>query len=168
LRIAAIADTPKVMTEGNWRLGVFVDDRATDDQAEKLIAVFTGRLGGPMAGIAPLVGEMCLGKCRSPLGFLLGAWRDGRRGAPRMGVRHGAWCVGCRWALMASLFALGLMSLVWMAFVLGLIAVEKVLPWRRVARYGTGAVLLVLGVLMLAAPDAIPALTIPGWMSEMG
>jgi hypothetical protein len=109
LRIAAIADTPKVMTEGNWRLGVFVDDRATDDQAEKLIAVFTGRLGGPMAGIAPLVGEMCLGKCRSPLGFLLGAWRDGRRGALRMGVRHGAWCVGCCWpALMASLFALGL------------------------------------------------------------
>jgi predicted metal-binding membrane protein len=49
------------------------------------------------------------------------------------------------------------MSLVWMAFVLGLIAVEKVLPWRRVGTYGTGAVLLVLGVLMLAAPDAIPA-----------
>jgi hypothetical protein len=58
LRIAAIADTPKVMTEGNWRLGVFVDENATDDQADKLVKVFTGQLGGPMAGIAPLVGEM--------------------------------------------------------------------------------------------------------------
>ena len=51
--------------------------------------------------------DVCLGKCRSPLGFLLGAWRDGRAGALRMGAEHGAWCVGCCWALMASLFALG-------------------------------------------------------------
>jgi len=58
LKIAAIADTPKVMTEGNWRLGVFVDENATDEQADKLVKVFTGQLGGPMAGIAPLVGEM--------------------------------------------------------------------------------------------------------------
>jgi hypothetical protein len=57
-RVAAIADTPKVMTEGNWRLGVFVDDDASDDQFEKLVQVFTGQLGGPMAGLAPLVGEM--------------------------------------------------------------------------------------------------------------
>jgi predicted metal-binding membrane protein len=105
--------------------------------------------------------DVCLGKCRSPLGFLLGSWRDGRRGAVRMGAGHGAWCVGCCWALMASLFALGLMSLGWMAFIAALIAVEKTLPWRRVATYGTAAVLLCLGVLMLAAPDAIPGLTIP-------
>ena len=58
LTIAAIADTPKVMTEGNWRLGVFVDENATDEQADKLVKVFTGQLGGPMAGLAPLVGEM--------------------------------------------------------------------------------------------------------------
>jgi hypothetical protein len=58
LKVAAIADTPKVMTEGNWRLGVFVDDQATDEQAEKLVQVFSGQLGGPMAGLAPLVGEM--------------------------------------------------------------------------------------------------------------
>ena len=58
LKIAAIADTPKVMTEGNWRLGVFVDENATDEQADKLVKVFTGQLGGPMAGISPLVGEM--------------------------------------------------------------------------------------------------------------
>jgi hypothetical protein len=58
LKIAAIADTPKVMTEGNWRLGVFVDEKANDEQADKLVKVFTGQLGGPMAGLAPLVGEM--------------------------------------------------------------------------------------------------------------
>ena len=58
LKVVAIADTPKVMTEGNWRLGVFVDDQATEEQAEKLVQVFSGQLGGPMAALAPLVGEM--------------------------------------------------------------------------------------------------------------
>src|SRR5207302_2854465 len=59
--------------------------------------------------------DVCLAKCRSPLGFLLGAWRDGWSGAFQMGARHGAWCVGCCWALTVSLFALGVMSIVWMA-----------------------------------------------------
>jgi hypothetical protein len=58
LKVAAIADTPKVMTDGNWRLGMFVDERATDEQAEKLTQVFGGQLGGPMAALAPLIGEM--------------------------------------------------------------------------------------------------------------
>jgi hypothetical protein len=58
LKVAAIADTPKVMTEGNWRLGLFVDEQASEEQAEKLVQVFTGQLGGPMAGLAPLVGEV--------------------------------------------------------------------------------------------------------------
>ena len=57
-KVVMIADTPKVMTEGNWRLGVFVDDKASDEQFEKLIQVFSGQLGGPMAGLAPLVGEI--------------------------------------------------------------------------------------------------------------
>jgi predicted metal-binding membrane protein len=105
--------------------------------------------------------NVCLDKCRSPLGFLLGSWRDGPAGGLQMGARHGAWCVGCCWALMASLFALGAMSVPWMAFVAGLIAVEKLLPWRRVAVYGTAAILLALGLLLLIAPDAVPALTVP-------
>jgi hypothetical protein len=58
LKVALIADTPKVMTEGNWRVGVFIDDQATDEQAEKLGAVFSGQLGGPMGALGPLVGEM--------------------------------------------------------------------------------------------------------------
>ena len=105
--------------------------------------------------------DVCLGKCRSPLGVLLGSWRDGWSGAVRMGAKNGAWCVGCCWALMASLFALGIMSVVWMAVVAGLIAFEKTIPWRRVASYGTAAVLLVLALLLLTAPGAIPGLTTP-------
>ncbi|HET7450838.1 MAG TPA: DUF2182 domain-containing protein, partial [Gaiellaceae bacterium] len=106
--------------------------------------------------------DVCLGKCRSPLGFLLGSWRDGLGGAVRMGARHGAWCVGCCWALMAALFALGVMSLAWMAFVAALIALEKLLSSRRIATIGTAGVLLALCVLLLVAPDAIPAFTVPG------
>ncbi len=104
----------------------------------------------------------CLGKCRSPLGFLLGSWRNGLAGALEMGARHGAWCLGCCWALMASLFALGVMSIGWMAFVAGLIAAEKLLPWGRPITYATAAILVVLGVLLVAAPHAIPGLTVPG------
>ena len=106
--------------------------------------------------------DVCLAKCRSPLGFLLGSWRGGLSGALNMGARHGAWCVGCCWALMASLFALGVMSLAWMAFVAALIALEKTLPWGRAVTYGTAFLLLVLGVVLVAAPDAVPGLTVPG------
>ena len=80
LKVAAIADTPKVMTEGNWRLGVFVDEQATDEQADKLVQVFSGQLGGPMAGLAPLVGEM-LGVERVPIEVE----DDGLRHAVRIG-----------------------------------------------------------------------------------
>jgi predicted metal-binding membrane protein len=127
--------------------------------------------GRPIAGatlIAAAVYELtplkdvCLGKCRSPLGTLLGSWRDGWSGALRMGLGNGAWCVGCCWALMASLFALGVMSVTWMAVVAGLIAFEKTIPWRRTATYGTALILLALGVLVLAAPAALPGLTVPG------
>jgi len=113
--------------------------------------------------------DVCLGKCRSPLGVLLGSWREGHIGAVRMGARNGAWCVGCCWALMASLFALGVMSVSWMAFIAGIIAVEKTVPWhRRIVTYATSAVLLVTGILVLAAPHLLPALTIPSDMMQTG
>ncbi len=80
LKVAAIADTPKVMTDGNWKLGLFVDENATDEQTEKLVAVFTGQLGGPMAGLAPLVGEM-LGVERVPIEVV----DDGVRHSVRVG-----------------------------------------------------------------------------------
>jgi hypothetical protein len=68
LTVAAVGDTPKVMTDGNWRLGMLVDAAASDEQAAKLGAVFSGELGGPMAALAPLVGEM-LGVERVPMTF---------------------------------------------------------------------------------------------------
>jgi predicted metal-binding membrane protein len=140
--------------------GRIVGDVLAWDRAGRWVAGAT-LLVAAVYELTPLK-DVCLGKCRSPLGFLLGAWREGRAGALQMGTKHGAWCVGCCWALMASLFALGVMSIAWMAFVAGLIALEKTIPWRRVATYGTTAMLLALGVLLLAAPDAIPALTTPG------
>ncbi len=106
--------------------------------------------------------NVCLAKCRSPLGFLLGTWRDGRVGALEMGAKHAAWCVGCCWALMAALFALGVMSLWWMALIAALITIEKALPWRRAATWSSAAVLVILAVALVAAPQAVPGLVVPG------
>jgi predicted metal-binding membrane protein len=134
-------------------------------------ALAWGNAGRPVAGATLILAAVyeltplknaCLGKCRSPLGFLLGSWRAGLSGALGMGMRNGAWCVGCCWALMASLFALGVMSVTWMAVVAGLIALEKLLPWRRASTYGIALALVALGLLVLVAPDALPGLTIPG------
>jgi predicted metal-binding membrane protein len=104
----------------------------------------------------------CLARCRSPLGFLLGDWREGSAGAVEMGSKHAAWCVGCCWALMAALFALGVMSLVWMAVVAAVITAEKTLPWRRTVLWTTTAALLVLAVMVATAPHAVPGLVVPG------
>jgi predicted metal-binding membrane protein len=112
--------------------------------------------------------DVCLTKCRSPLGFLMGSWRDGLAGAVSMGARHGAWCVGCCWALMASLFALGVMSLAWMAVVAALIALEKTVAWGRAMTYATAVFLVALGVALIVAPDAVPGLTIPSHGEAMG
>ncbi len=78
--IAMIADAPKVMTDGNWRVGVFVDDRASDEQFERLVQVFSGQLGGPMAGLVSLIGEM-LGVERAPIEVV----HDGLRHSVRIG-----------------------------------------------------------------------------------
>src|SRR3954447_15946422 len=57
-KVVLVADSPKVMTEGNWKLGVYIDEGASDEQFDQLVKVFGGELGGPMAGLAPLIGEM--------------------------------------------------------------------------------------------------------------
>ena len=87
--------------------------------------------------------DVCLAKCRSPLAFVVGSWRAGRLGAARMGIEHGAWCVGCCWALMATLFALGVMSIVWMVVIAALVALEKLSPWEGASR---GVALLLLAL----------------------
>jgi len=106
--------------------------------------------------------DVCLRHCRSPLMFLLTHSKPGRIGAVRMGVEHGGFCVGCCWMLMAALFALGVMSLGWMAFIAALIAIEKLLPWKLVANRGIAVLLAVLGVAVATAPDHVPGLTVPG------
>jgi predicted metal-binding membrane protein len=110
--------------------------------------------------------NLCLTKCRSPLGFLLGNWRDGSSGAVVMGARHAAWCVGCCWALMAALFALGVMSLVWMAVIAAIIAAEKTIPWRRSVLWSTTAILLALALMVAVAPGVVPGLVVLGSASS--
>jgi predicted metal-binding membrane protein len=111
--------------------------------------------------------DVCLSKCRSPLSFLMGSWNDGYGGALQMGISHGGWCIGCCWALMAALFALGVMSVGWMVFVAALIATEKMLPWKAVANRSIALLLVVLGLAVAFAPERVPGLTIPGSM-DMG
>jgi predicted metal-binding membrane protein len=105
--------------------------------------------------------DVCLAKCRSPLAFVVGSWRPGRVGAMGMGIEHGAWCVGCCWALMATLFALGLMSITWTVVIAAVIAVEKVLPWKRGANLGVALLLIVLALGVALVPDHVPGLAIP-------
>jgi predicted metal-binding membrane protein len=106
--------------------------------------------------------DVCLRHCRSPLMFLMTHWEPGRIGALRMGVEHGAYCVGCCWMLMAALFALGVMSIGWMAFIAALIATEKLLPWKALANRGVAILLLVLGLGVAFAPERVPGLILPG------
>jgi predicted metal-binding membrane protein len=103
----------------------------------------------------------CLRKCRSRRAFLLAGWRDGRDGALRIGMEHGAWCMGCCWALMAALFALGAMSVGWMALISVLIAAERLLPWRALATTGVASLLVVVAIGVAASPARVPMLTIP-------
>ena len=88
----------------------------------------------------------CLRHCRTPLSFLLTAWRPGRGAAFRLGVRHGAFCLGCCWALMALSFALGVMNLAWMAFLTVFLCVEKIAPGGEWASRAFGLVSLAWGV----------------------
>ena len=119
--------------------------------------------GDPLAAVYELtpLKHACLSKCRSPLAFLVGGWRDGSFGAFRLGVEHGAWCVGCCWALMAALFALGVMSIAWMALVAALIAAEKLLPRAPAASLAISALLAALAASVALVPDRVPGLVLP-------
>jgi predicted metal-binding membrane protein len=126
-------------------------------------AVSAVLLAAALYQLTPLK-DRCLTRCRSPIGFVVTSWRAGRLGALRMGAAHGSWCLGCCWALMAALFALGVMSVPWMAFVAGLIAAEKLLPWKVAANRGIALLLVAIAVTVAVAPDSLPALTIPAHM----
>jgi predicted metal-binding membrane protein len=108
-----------------------------------------------------------LRRCRNTRAFVSEHWRPGRVGALRMGLEHGRVCVGSSWALMATLFALGVMSVGWMVLVAALIAAEKLLPWQTLATRGIAILLAVLGITLAVAPEDVPGLTIPGSPAAM-
>jgi len=91
----------------------------------------------------------CLMRCRSPLGFLMTDWREGHRGALIMGLRHGMYCVGCCWFLMALLFVAGVMNLLWVATIAAFVLVEKVVPRGALVGRVAGGGLVVAGLVML-------------------
>jgi predicted metal-binding membrane protein len=128
--------------------------------------------GGPYLAGAALVAAgiyeltplktVCLRHCRTPMHFLLGGWRPGWLGSFRMGVEHGAYCVGCCWGIMVALFAVGVMSLFWMAVVAGVIFVQKLAPIRQDHLTRIAAVAFVgLGIWIASAPGSVPGLTPP-------
>ena len=91
----------------------------------------------------------CLTQCRSPLGFLMSNWRDGAAGAFRMGLSHGLYCLGCCWALMCVLFAVGVMNLLWVAALTALVLLEKAGPFGAIAARVTGVIMITVGVMWL-------------------
>ena len=93
--------------------------------------------------------------------YVLGGWQDGRLGAVRMGAEHGTYCVGCCWGLMVVLFALGVMSLTWMAIVAAVIFAEKVLPRGEVLTRVFAVALVGVGIWVASAPGSVPGLVQP-------
>jgi predicted metal-binding membrane protein len=102
----------------------------------------------------------CLRRCRDR-GLLIADWRGGPLGAARLGLAQGAYCIGSSWALMAALFALGVMSITWMVVIAALIAMEKLLPHYALASRAAAALLLALAAGVALVPEHLPGLTIP-------
>jgi len=93
--------------------------------------------------------DACLSQCRAPLGYFITEWREGRAGAVSMGIRHGFFCIGCCWLLMAILFAVGIMNILWGALITAFVVAEKVLPWRRAVVWSGAASCLLGGAALL-------------------
>ena len=152
-----------------WTLAgvaAFAGARAAETigQHAALSPTTAARIGGAVlvaAGLYQLtpMKDICLSKCRTPITFIMTAWRDGAIGALRMGVLHGAYCLGCCWLLFVILFPLGIMNIAAMAAVTLLAFAEKTLPWGRPpARVAAGA-LVVYGAVVIVAPWALPTFT---------
>jgi len=91
----------------------------------------------------------CLEKCRSPLSFVLNSWREGGAGALRMGIEHGAYCLGCCWLLMLLLFAGGVMNLLWVAALAAFVFIEKLVPHGQWIARASGVAMLAFGAYLL-------------------
>ena len=138
-----------VATVGNWAL--HVNSLLSSMMGESTSAY----LGGALLMAAGAfqwtnLKYVCLNHCRSPISFLMNEWREGSRGALTMGVRHGAYCLGCCWMLMGLLFVLGVMNLLWIAALAGFVLLEKVVPAGQTVSRATGLLLIGWGALMTA------------------
>jgi predicted metal-binding membrane protein len=119
------------------------------------------RIGGVvliLAGLYQLspLKRACLTKCRTPMSFILGSWRDGYWGSFAMGLEHGAYCLGCCWLLMVLLFPLGVMNLAAMALIVLVMFVEKSTPFGRRTAGLAGLGLIVYGMVAMLVPGALP------------
>jgi predicted metal-binding membrane protein len=131
------------------------------------------RIGGAVivaAGLFQLtpLKDLCLAKCRTPMSFIMTSWRDGAAGALRMGLLHGAYCLGCCWLLFVILFPLGIMNVAAMALITLVIFAEKTLPWGRAAARAVAAALVAYGVAVIVAPRILPTYAPGGGMAMPG
>jgi predicted metal-binding membrane protein len=123
-----------------------------------------GHIGGAVIVLAGLyqltpLKRSCLSKCRTPMDFIMLSWRDGYGGAVRMGLGHGAYCLGCCWLLFLILFPLGVMNVAVMALITGLIFAEKSLALGHQAARLAAVALIGYGALVVASPAALPTMT---------
>lgn len=139
-------------------------------RASAIDAVTWFGIGPPLAGAVLILAgayqvspwkQACLTHCRSPLSYFAYNWRPGRLGGLRMGLRHGLVCVGCCWALMAVMFAVGAMSLVWMGLLTLIMFVEKIFPLGHRLTLPIAVFLWIMGVWIAVSPDTAPLLKDP-------
>ena len=147
--LLAWASFSLVATLGNWALH-------SQGLLSSMMGSATPLVGGILLAIAGIyqwtpLKNTCLAHCRSPIGFLSDHWREGRIGAARMGLHHGAYCVGCCWLLMALLFVLGVMNIAWIAVLTVFVLAEKTVPFGRVLSRAAGVLMLGWGVWLAAA-----------------
>jgi predicted metal-binding membrane protein len=132
-------------------------------ESQPLLADNAARIGGLailLAGIYQLtpLKRSCLSRCRSPMDFVLGSWRDGIAGAVLMGLEHGAYCLGCCWLLFVALFPLGVMNIGAMALITLAIFAEKSLSIGARVTYVTAAILIVYGTVVIFDPAMLPTM----------
>jgi predicted metal-binding membrane protein len=142
-----------VATALQWGL---TELRLLDDRMTSVSPLLAGGLL-VLAGVYQLtpLKLACLAHCRSPIGFLLTHWRAGDSGALRMGAEHGFWCVGCCWALMVILFAVGVMNIAWIAGLCGLVLLEKTVPQAHWLGRTAGLGLIALGIATIGLPRPV-------------
>ena len=135
-------------TLGNWAL--HVNDLMSSMMGESVSIYLGGGLliAAGLFQLSPLK-YVCLKHCRSPLSFLTNDWREGSWGAFNMGLRHGAFCLGCCWMLMGLLFVLGIMNLIWIAALAAFVLLEKVAPAGQYVGMTAGILLIIWGVLLI-------------------